>query len=171
MTIEEAIKMALEYENNIRDIYYKGADQIKDQTINRFFRVLGDDEQSHVDYLEVKLIQWQEQGRIDSEVLKSSIPLKDDIAEGLDRVRSIVSEDLRGLVKRALVSALEAEIETSDFYKKMVEELPEEGKNMFKPFITIEEKHISTVQYELDSVNNSGYWFDFMEFDMEAISS
>ncbi|MCF8038188.1 MAG: hypothetical protein K9K79_02630 [Desulfohalobiaceae bacterium] len=55
-------------------------------------------------------------------------------------------------------------VETSAFYEKMVRELPEEGR-LFANFLKIEEKHLATVQFELDYLANTGYWFNFAEFE------
>ena len=49
----------------------------------------------------------------------------------------------------------------------MVDTLGEEGKQLFKPFLAIEEGHIAIVQAELDYLSHTGYWFDFQEFDLE----
>ena len=59
------------------------------------------------------------------------------------------------------------EIETSDFYQKMVNELPAEGRTLFERFLEIENNHIKAVQFELDYLSKTGYWFDIKEFDME----
>jgi rubrerythrin len=67
-----------------------------------------------------------------------------------------------------LSKALKLEIETSDFYRQMVAQLPAEGQNLFSRFLEIESNHIDAVQFELDHYGRSGYWFDFEEFDMEA---
>jgi len=40
---------------------------------------------------------------------------------------------------------------------------------MFARFLEIEENHIAAVQFELDYLTQSGYWFDFKEYDMEDL--
>ena len=40
-------------------------------------------------------------------------------------------------------------------------------KEIFKKFVTIEQRHEKIVQIELDHASNNGHWFDFMETDME----
>jgi rubrerythrin len=72
-------------------------------------------------------------------------------------------------VKVILSRALQAEIETSNFYEKMVNEMTDEGQKMFSRFLEIEENHIAAVQAELDYITHTGYWFDFKEFDMEEL--
>jgi hypothetical protein len=50
----------------------------------------------------------------------------------------------------------------------MVAELPPEGQQLFGRFLEIEEAHAAIVQAEIDSVNGTGFWFDVMEFSLEA---
>jgi hypothetical protein len=47
--------------------------------------------------------------------------------------------------------------------------MTDEGQKMFARFLEIEENHIAAVQAELDYITNTGYWFDFKEFDMEEL--
>ena len=49
MTIEEAIKTAIEYEIRIRDTYRDAIDQTADRTGQKIFKTLAEDEQRHVD--------------------------------------------------------------------------------------------------------------------------
>ena len=65
-----------------------------------------------------------------------------------------------------LTKALKLEQETSDFYRRMVAELGEDGV-LFKPFLEIEEGHEAIVQAELDYLNKTGHFFDFQEFNLE----
>ena len=64
--------------------------------------------------------------------------------------------------------ALDMEIKTSNFYKKLVNELPAGEKELFERFIEIEEGHEAIVSAEIDNARGLGYWFDFEEFDLES---
>ena len=75
--------------------------------------------------------------------------------------------DDRGVEQQMLSKALEVEIETSAYYQKLVNELPEDARLLFERFLEIENNHIVAVQFELDYMSKTGYWFDFKEFDME----
>ena len=66
-----------------------------------------------------------------------------------------------------LSKALQVEKETSEFYRRMVDNLPEEGRRMFARFLEIENNHIDAVQFELYHLGSTGRWFGFEEFDME----
>ena len=167
MNIEEAIKTAIEYEIRIRDVYREAAEAVDDDAGKRIFDTLGNDEQRHIDYLEYKLDQFQKTGAIDSERLESAIPDSESIAREADKIRSLAAKDFLGIKQQMLSKALKAEIETSEFYQKMVNELPAEARPLFERFLEIENNHIKAVEFELDYMGKTGYWFDFKEFDME----
>ena len=168
MTLEEAIKTALAYENRIRDIYLQSVDATEDPAGKKIFQQLAEDEQRHVDYLEHRLEEWRSTGRITDAKLESTVPSANLIRREAARVKSRVEGDHRGLKQQMLSKALKAEIETSEFYRQMVERLADDGRKMFTRFLEIENNHIEAVQFELDYVGRTGYWFGFEEFDMEA---
>lgn len=167
MTLEEAIKTAIEYEIRIRDIYRHAEASVDDEIGRRLFDTLGRDEQHHIDFLQHKLVQLRNTGKMDSDRLDSAVPSADTIAWESARIKSLMAKDFLGIRRQMLSKALEAEIETSAFYSKMVDELPAEGQALFERFLEIENNHIKTVQFELDYLSKTGYWFDFKEFDME----
>jgi rubrerythrin len=167
MTLEEAIKTAIEYEIRIRDIYLEATAAVNDEVGKRIFETLGNDEQHHIDYLQHKLEQFQKTGAIEPEKLTSAVPDQESINKEADKVRSLAAKDFLGIKQQMLSKALKMEIETSDFYQKMVNELPAEGRALFERFLEIENNHIKAVQFELDYLSKTGYWFDFKEFDME----
>jgi rubrerythrin len=167
MTLEEAINTAIEYEIKIRDVYRDAEDAVDDEAGKRIFGTLGNDEQHHIDYLQHTLEQLKNTGKIDQTELQSAIPSRENIGREAAKVESLVAKKFHGIRKQMLSRALKAEIETSDFYRKMVAELPSEGQVFFARFLEIENNHIDAVQFELDYMGKTGYWFDFKEFDME----
>ena len=167
MTIEEAIKTAIEFETRIRDIYQEATAAVDDEVGKRIFETLCKDEQHHIDYLQHKLRQLQDTGTIVPERLDSIVPSQEVVNREAEKVKSLVAKDFLGIRRQMLSKALETEIETSDFYQKMVNELPAEGQALFERFLEIENNHIKAVQFELDYLSKTGYWFDIKEFDME----
>ena len=167
MTLEEAIKMALEYEAKVRDTYVNAAQQATDDTGKRIFKVLGEEEQGHIDYLQSRLDEWQKTGKITTEKLSTMVPSKKAIDNGIKKLDKRMSQKDHGSEMEMLRKALELETETSDFYKRMVVELGKDGK-MFEHFMKIEEGHKAIVQAEIDYLNNTGFFFDFQEFSMES---
>jgi rubrerythrin len=167
MTFEAAILTAIEYERKIRDVYREAAAALDDEAGKRIFEALGNDEQHHIDYLRHTLEQLKNTGKIDPAALESSIPSQDAINREAVKFESMVAKDFHGIRKQMLSRALQVEIETSEFYRKMVNELADEGRALFARFLEIEKNHIKAVEFELDYISKTGYWFDFKEFDME----
>ena len=168
MTIEEAIKTAIEYEKKICDLYRQAASKTEDPTATRIFNALGDDEEGHIAYLNDRLGQWQQTGRITAEKLEASIPSREVIDREIDKLKPRLARADQKSEKQMFSKALHLEVETSRFYERMVAEMKDEGRKMFARFVEIENGHIDMVQAELDYISGTGYWFDFKEFDMSG---
>ena len=166
MTIEEAIKTAIEYEIRVRDAYLDNLDKIADPTGRRVFQVLGDEEQGHIDYLEARLAEWKKTGRVSPKELSTVVPDAKAIEAAMKRLGEHIDMDDSGSRRKMLEQALSMEEETTEFYRSVVNET-EEGKVLFQRFIEIEEGHQTIVQAELDVLNGSGMFFDFLEFNMD----
>ena len=167
MNLETAIKTAIEYETRIRDLYLDASGDIPDPVGQALFKALGEDEQYHLSYLQDRLRQWERSGEVTFEALKTTVPSREAVTRGVKALRRRMAEDDRGDEKQMLSKALEVEVETSDFYRRLVGELSGEAQRMFARFLEIEDSHIAIVQAQLDYLIQSGYWFDFKEFDME----
>jgi rubrerythrin len=167
MKLETAIKSALEFENRIRDLYVEAVKRTDDQAGKKIFQTLADDEQHHVDYLESRLDEWQQHGKITVKALNSAVPDKAAIRKEAAALQSKISEDSRGLKQQMLSQALAMEIETSRFYKELIDQVASDHRAMFARFLEIEDNHIEAVQFELDHLSNTGFWYGFEEFDME----
>lgn len=166
MTLEEAIKTALEYEVKVRDTYLDAARTVTDPRGRNVFKVLGDEEQGHIAYLESRLSEWQKTGHITAERLETVVPSKDTIEDGVKRLQGQIGEPGGGYELQMLSKALQLEIETGAFYRKMVDEVEEHGE-LFARFLEIEDGHLAIVQAEIDYLNRTGFFFDFQEFNME----
>ncbi len=172
MNIEEAIKTAIAFEAKVTGVYREAEKQVGDPVGKRVFKALADEEQDHLDFLKSKLKEWNETGKVIPEQLKSSVPSRMSIEKGVDKLKSDIgspgSERIYDTELQMLEKAYKVELETNDFYRKMVNELPEQGRDLFVPFLDIEDGHLAIVQAELDYVKGSGFYFDFREFDLEA---
>lgn len=166
MIIEEAIKTAVEYEIKVRDAYLNSLDKIKDETGLRVFKVLGEEEQSHIDILEMKLAEWEKTGAISASDLKTAVPSLEIIEKGVARLDDHRTENEFETELEMLKKALVMEQETSNFYRKMVDEVEKHGE-FFKPFLEIEDGHTAIVQAEIDYLTRTGTFFDFEEFGQE----
>jgi rubrerythrin len=167
MTIEQAITTAMELEAQVRDVYRRATKGTADPAAKRIYGVLAHEEQKHLSYLKGKLREWKEAGTITVERLDTAIPPEEVIRAGIGKVEAIATgKEKRGDLQM-LTRALEAEVRTSTFYRKMARELEPKGQELFAPFVEIEEVHVALVRAEIDYCSKTGYWFDFKEFDME----
>jgi rubrerythrin len=167
VTIEEAIKTAIEFEAQVRDFYREAEQAATDPVGKRIFRVLAEEEQGHLHYLQSKLREWKGTGTITVRRLESTIPPEEVIREGISKLETHTADKDKGGELEMLTEALKVEVTTSEFYRRMARELKPEGKGLFAPFVEIEEGHMALVRAEIDYVSRTGYWFDFKEFDME----
>ncbi len=169
MNLATALTSALEFENRIRDLYLEAVSRTDDPAGKKIFQTLADDEQRHVDYLESRLGEWQRQGEITVAALESVVPDRALIRKEAAALQSKIGQDTRGLKQQMLAQALEMEIETSRFYRELIDQVSAGHRAMFARFLEIEENHIETVQFELDHLSQTGFWFGFEEFDMERV--
>jgi rubrerythrin len=166
MTLEEAIRTAIDYETRVRDTYLDSAEKAADEVGKRVFKVLSDEEQGHLDYLCYRLEEWKKSGKITPERITTIVPPMDVIEAGIRRLDSHLTGAPRGSEIDRLQEALQVEMETSAFYQRMVDEMGDEGK-MFARFLEIERGHQAIVQAEIDYLTNTGFYFDFQEFSLE----
>lgn len=169
MDLKEALTTAIHYEHMVRDHYLKAREEVLSPQGKRVFDTLAREEQGHVDYLESRLAEWSHWGKISSPELATALPPLDWVAEARRKVsggpdRTVAVQEELELLK----VALELERQTSSFYRKLVDTLPEADRGMFARFLEIEAGHLAIVQAEIDSLNGMGTWFDFMEFSLEA---
>jgi rubrerythrin len=169
MKLDHAIKVALEYESGVHQIYLEAMNKTGNEAAKRIFRVLCEEEKGHLAYLQSRLDEWQKTGKIKVKKLGTSIPKREAINKGLQDLRKTVKpKPTKQILELDLLKkALDAEIKTSNFYKEMVRTLDGEGQELFKQFVEIEEGHEAIVQAEINSVGNWGFWFDTPEFRLE----
>ena len=173
MDLEEAINTAIEYETKVRDVYKYAEEKATNDIGKKIFNVLHKEEQRHLDYLNFKLNEWQNDNKVTPEDLETYIPSQAVINDEIQKLRTTVDpvktdKKYSEIELQMLRKALVVEQETSDFYKRMVSELSGVGQDLFRPFLEIEEGHKLIVQAEIDSVTGIGYWFDIPEFNLAS---
>jgi rubrerythrin len=168
MTIEEALRTSLEYEAKVKALYDDAVRKSDDPVAKKVFGVLAKEEQWHLDYLHERLEELRSTGKVSAGGLPTVIPSRHSIREGIETLKKKVEvrDRPRGRELDLFRAALAVEVETSGFYKRMVEELGPEGKEFFSRFVEIEEGHLAIVQAEIDAATGMGYWFDVREFDL-----
>lgn len=168
MNIETALKMAIDCETRVRDVYSEAVGKIQDAKGKQVFKVLSDEEQGHLDYLRVHLQKWVETGQLSVDRLETVVPAKERIEEEIGRLKAGLAAMDQTNELQMLNQVLEVETETFRFYTKMLGEVPVEGRALFRRFAEIEEGHVTIVKAEIDFLVRTGYWFDFMEYDMDG---
>ena len=169
MTVDEAIKTALQFERRVCGAYEDATERAKNPTAQRVFRVLAGEERHHVEYLEEKLEEWEKTGKLTVEGLETTIPSAEAISKAVSQVKEQITEEPDPGELELLREALVAEQQTSNFYRRVVGQLGGSEQALFVRFLEIEEGHEAIVQAEIDLVTNSGFWFDMREFDLERM--
>lgn len=167
-TVEQAIHLAIELEHKIRDVYRDALVKATDETGKRVFKLLADEEQGHVDFLEFRLKEWKRDGKITLKKLATSVPSRKEISGLTKGLKASLASKDRGEEVEMLKKAEEVERQTSEFYRSMVEEMEDDVRKMFEHFLEIEEGHLAIVRAEIDALSGTGYFFEFGEFNMEA---
>jgi len=168
LTVEEAIKTAIQYENGVRDLYREAVEKAQRPGGKRLFGLMADEEERHVAFLEKTLREFRDSGRVAAEGLGTEVPCKERVEAAALRLQETMDGKASGAERGFLRKAFAAETETSDFYRRMVSELPAEARPLFKRFLEIEEGHLAIVRAQLDRVSSTGYWFDVREFTLEG---
>ena len=169
MNLEQAILTAIDFEAKVKAVYADAARKAREDKGKRIFEVLANEEQTHVDFLNDKLREWRASGKVTPKKLATVVPPRDKIKQGIQALKKEVRDRRdRTLELDLLKGALALEKETGQFYTRMAHELDEQGRALFAPFVEIEDGHYAIVQSQIDALNGFGYWFDFMEFQLEA---
>lgn len=168
MTIEEAIKTAIQYEKRVVQVYEEAVRSSEDETGKKIYAALVKEEEQHVVYLVNRLNELKATGRVTAASLGTVVPSRERIEEGVRTLQSRVARKAPEAEMRLLKRALDVEVETSAFYGRVVKELPPDGRALFERFVEIEHGHQAIVQAEMNSVAGNGYWFDIPEISMES---
>ncbi len=150
-------------------VYIKFAKAVKDPKAKNVLINLADDEVGHLTKLERHLMN----------ILKGDpwlLPKAEEI-EAVARVfassayedKEIREEDLENLDEINILNiAVKREIIANKFYLDLAATAnTPEAKEMFLSLAEEEELHRKILQAEIDSIGQSGFWFDMQEFTME----
>ena len=170
MTLDQAISTALDFEVKVRDHYLNSAKVLEDEKGKKLFELLGKEEEGHVAYLNHCLSEWKKSGKVSPKPLTSLLPKG---VAWIDEAKKKLAKrpgrrTATGTELECVKLALAYENEASAFYRTLASGLPENERDLFVPFLGIEDGHLALVQAQLDAVQGLGFWFDTMEFNLEA---
>ena len=171
MNLEQAITTALAYEARVHATYAEAVETAENDVARKVFLTLRDEEFGHIKYLRERLEEWRSTGKIEIVDLETVLVPKVAIEQGAAKLRDTIQgggPGASGAELESLKKALDVEVETSEFYAKVVGTLDADGKKLFERFVEIEQGHVAIVQAEMDLVLGSGFWFDTAEFSLEG---
>ena len=161
------LKTAIAVEENGLSTFLNFARKTKDLTGKNMFIRLAIDEHEHRRILEKQLSQLLE-GRSWENI---EIPKSD-----IERVVPVIRERQQqtkgesGLAEvDALNAALDLEKRAANFFRERAKEVGEPAaRALFLRLAEWEETHYDLIQAELDSINQTGFWFGIPEFQMDG---
>ena len=165
--VAELITKAIQVEKNGLKTYLKYARESKDITGKDMFILLANDEYDHMNLLEGMLKNVLEEE-------DSSLPLDVDLSIIEKVVPRLRNKDRKTVGEAgadelvALKVALDMEKNAIDYYEKLRESVSSEQlRNIAQRLVEMEEGHYDMIQMQIDSVTNTGFWFDMKEFSLE----
>lgn len=163
------VHKAIDREKDAISLYLKLAKAVKDPKAKNVLINLASDEVGHLDKLERHLtsILAGKEG-----VLPAASEIRDAMAAQLTESSKFVfpseAELARADEVRILGLAVEREIAANRTYLDMASSAQSAAaKEMFLALAKEEETHAKILRAELDSIGQTGFWFDMQEFTME----
>lgn len=149
--------------------YVKFAKVVKDPKAKNVLINLADDEVGHLTKLEkhlMNIIRKQPWLLPKAEEIEAVAAV---FASSAYQDKEISEEDLVDVDEvKILGLAVDREIIANKYYLDLAEKADEpEAKEMFLSLAKEEEMHMKILQAEIDSIGQSGFWFDMQEFTME----
>jgi rubrerythrin len=161
-----ALGLALEAEKQSLAAYLRFARRTRDPGGKDMFIRLASDEYEHMRLLERLRAGLLETGQC---------PPADPHPSPIERLVPRLSDQdrrIRGTEGQndigALEQALEAETRARDFYREQAVESSAPLARTFERLAAMEQAHADLVQAELDSIQETGFWFGTREFTLES---
>lgn len=161
-----AFKMGMETELLGLGSYLKFAKTTKDATGKNMFITLAADELEHFRILERALAEQKVGGDMSGIEVHPSIIQK--ITPKLGSRDSRIKGESGVDQVNALQTALDQERRSIELYRQQLgKPISSEARIIFERLMEMEESHYDLIQAELDSINETGFWFHIPEFDLE----
>jgi rubrerythrin len=164
--ILKAFKMGIETELRGLEAYLGFARKTKDESGKNMFITLAKDELEHFRILERAMVQT-EVGESLGDITVSESIIQRITPKLRDRDSRIKGESGVDQVN-ALTTALDQERRSIELYRQQLSKpISPEARTIFQRLMEMEEAHYDLIQAELDSINETGFWFKIQEFDLE----
>ncbi|OGL48096.1 MAG: hypothetical protein A2161_12690 [Candidatus Schekmanbacteria bacterium RBG_13_48_7] len=165
--ILKSLKTAIELENKGLLTFLKLARQTQNGAGKNMFIQLAMDEQKHREILEgqlEKIISGKpfEKISIAASAIEKLLPVIRDKAKKIKGEAGVDEID-------ALNAALDLETKAQKFFTEQAAQTTNpEAKNLFVRLAEWEDNHYKLIQAELDALQQTGFWFDMPEFQMDG---
>lgn len=162
-----ALRMAIDIEENGLVTFLKFARQTKQEFGKNMFIRLAMDENEHRRILEKQLHDLAEgQPWVEIHVPKYEI---EEMAPAMTERQQRVTGEAGGAETEALKIALDLERKTAKFFRDQAAAAKDpKAKDLFEKLAQWEDTHFDLIQAEMDSINNTGFWFNVPEFKMDG---
>jgi rubrerythrin len=166
--VEEAIKTAIQLEKDGRKFFQQAAQETSNELGKKMFQKLAADEVRHLVTFE-KMFKTLADPETWRELLKSGSP-RERMPFFAEKVENRSPAEKGADEVSALRQALEVERKAIDFFKRVSQEAHDpEASRIFQLIAEEEVSHYDLIQAQIDSVTNSGFWFDVGEFQMDGM--
>ena len=162
----EAMRTAIEMEKSGHRFFTEASNKVQHEVGRKLFTRLAAEEIDHMRTFE-KIFSEISDGKDWKEAIKAIEPAKR--VPYFDEARKqFKSEDLH-VELEYLKKALDLERNAMQFFEKAIADAEtEQAREIFKRILEEEKLHYDLIQSEIDSINNSGFWFDVQEFQMDS---
>jgi rubrerythrin len=163
----KALKMAIEIEDNGLVTFLKFARQTKHEFGKNMFIRLAMDENEHRRILEKQMHRLAEgQPWVEIQVPDYGI---EHVAPTMTERQQKATAQSGGAETEALKIALDLERKAAKFFREQAEAAADpKARSLFEQLAEWEDAHFDLIQAEMDSINNTGYWFNVPEFKMDG---
>jgi len=166
--VKEAIQTAIQLEKDGRQFFELAAEETKNELGKKMFQKLAADEIRHLVTFE-KMFKTLADPKTWKELMKSGPP-RERMPFFAEKAENRSPAEKGAGEVSALRQALEVERRAIDFFKKVAEEARDpEASRIFELIAEEEVSHYDLIQAQIDSVTNSGFWFDVSEFAMDGL--
>lgn len=164
--IAEAMKTAIEMEKSGHRFFSEAAIKVEHPVGKKLFNRLAAEEIDHLRTFErifSELSSGSDWRQISSMVTpRKRVPYFDEARKQFEPLNLTVELDY-------LKQALDLERKAIRFFEDAIRDARSEGaKAVFERILAEERAHYDLIQSEIDSISNSGFWFDVQEFKMDG---
>ncbi len=162
----EAMKTAIEMEKSGHRFFMEASNKVSHEVGRKLFKRLASEEIDHLRTFE-KIFDELSSGGDWKKVISSVTPTKR--MPYFDEARKEFKAQDLTVELEFLDRALNIERKAIKFFEDAIANAETaEAREVFSRILEEEKNHYDLIQSEIDSINNSGFWFDVHEFRMDG---